>query len=310
MAHYLVTGGAGFIGSHLAEALCKKGHQVTILDNLSTGKKENLPKEAHFIEGCILDRALLEKIFSEIEGCFHLAAIASVQKGNEEWVKTHQVNLTGTINLFEAAALQKKIHSRTIPIVFASSAAVYGDIQELPLDEGMPLSPLSAYGADKYGCELHGKVARYVHSIPNVGLRFFNVFGPRQDPKSPYSGVISIFMHRILNDLPLHIHGDGLQSRDFINVFDVVEALMKAFEYAKTQKDNAIFNVCRGESVTILDLVRTLSHIAQKEPHLEYTPVREGDIRASLGNPEKALKNLRFKANITLEEGLRQILKY
>ncbi|MGH7152360.1 MAG: NAD-dependent epimerase/dehydratase family protein, partial [Acetobacteraceae bacterium] len=186
MATWLVTGGAGFIGSHLCDALLRRGDAVRVLDDLSTGKRENLPAGAELMIGDIADPAAVERALAGVDGCFHLAAIASVARGIDDWLGTHCTNLTGTITVFDA------VRRHPVPVIYASSAAVYGDCPAQPLTERAPTAPLSAYGADKLGCELHARVARQVHGITTVGLRFFNVYGPRQDPDSPYSGVISI----------------------------------------------------------------------------------------------------------------------
>ena len=196
MSRYLVTGGAGFIGSHLCDALIARGDSVRVLDDLSTGHRANLPA------GCRIDRGRHRRSGDgvcgrpkAIDGCFHLAAIASVERGIKDWLGTHRANLTGAITIFDAI----RRHGTKVPVVYASSAAVYGDCQTIPIQETAERRPLSAYGADKYGCELHAITATHVHGIPTVGLRFFNIYGPRQDPKSPYSGVISIFCERIRN---------------------------------------------------------------------------------------------------------------
>ncbi len=178
---------------------------------------------ATLIEGDVADPAIVAQATAGVDGCFHLAAIASVEKGVTDWLGTHRANLTGTITVFDAI----RRHGSEIPVVYASSAAVYGDAATIPIAETEPRTPLSAYGADKYGCELHARVASHVHGIPTIGLRFFNVYGPRQDPKSPYSGVISIFCERIAAGLPIKIYGDGQQTRDFIYVADVVQALAR-----------------------------------------------------------------------------------
>ena len=224
MALYLVTGGCGFIGSHLVEDLLNRGHRVRILDDLSTGKRSNLPagapsRQCELITGDVIDRELVERCFEGVDHCFHLAAVASVQRSNEDWSGTHRINLTGAINIFDAARRQR------VPVVYASSAAVYGDNADTPLQESAQLRPLTAYGADKLGCELHARVASLVHSVPTTGLRFFNVYGPRQCASSPYSGVISIFADRLTRAEPLVVFGDGEQTRDFIFVKDVVAFL-------------------------------------------------------------------------------------
>src|ERR1700733_639115 len=248
MSTYLVTGGAGFIGSHLCDALVARGDTVRVLDDLSTGHRSNLPVSATLIEGDVADLALAAQALEGVDGCFHLAAIASVEKGVTDWLGTHRANMTGTITLFDAIRRQRS----KIPVVYASSAAVYGDVT--PTSETAPRVPLSAYGADKYGCELHARVASHVHGIPTVGLRFFNVYGPRQDPLSPYSGVISIFCERISRGAAIDVNGDGGQTRDFVYVADVVRALLAAMHLRPT--DAPAFNVCTGNPISVLDLAR------------------------------------------------------
>src|ERR1700761_3440303 len=242
MSTFLVTGGAGFIGSHLCEALIARGDQVRVLDDLSTGHRRNVPAQATLIVGDVADPTAVAEAMADVDGCFHLAAIASVEKGVTDWLGTHRVNVSGTVTVFDAVRRQ----GSRIPVVYASSAAVYGDAAVVPIAETAPCVPLSAYGADKYGCELHARVASHVHGIPAVGLRFFNVYGPRQDPKSPYSGVISIFCERIAAGLPITVYGDGQQTRDFVYVGDVVRALLGAM--ALRPGDAPVFHVGGGGS--------------------------------------------------------------
>lgn len=182
MSLFLITGGCGFIGSHLCEALLKAGHAVRVLDDLSTGHRTNLPPGAVLLEGTICSAETVRAALDGVAGCFHLAAIASVERGVMDWPGTHGVNLSATITVLDEIRRQ----GSRIPFVYASSAAAYGDCKTLPIVETAPMRPLSAYGADKLGCELHARVASHVFGIPTAGLRFFNVYGPRQDPKSPY----------------------------------------------------------------------------------------------------------------------------
>ena len=230
MARILVTGGAGFLGSHLVDALLHEGHAVRVLDDLSSGNRENLSRQIEFIYGDVTDPATVEQAFDGIDACLHLAAIASVVRSSYEWRRTHEVNLTGTINIFEQA--RRLRDRREIPIVYASTAAVYGDCNIVPIDERCPTAPLGAYGADKRACELHARVAGSVHRIPTIGLRFFNLYGQRQDPKSPYSGVIAIFADKLARGEPVEIFGDGQQVRDFTHVSDAVCALGLALRAA------------------------------------------------------------------------------
>lgn len=302
MAKYLVTGGCGFIGSHLCEALATAGHEVVVLDNLSTGKVENLtiPVDLHIGDVSVYED--VEKAMQGVEGCFHLAAIASVEKSIEDWPGTHKVNLSGTVNVFDAA------RKDNVRVVYASSAAVYGDNANIPLNESDKTRPLSAYGADKLGCEYHAKVAGLIHNVPTAGMRFFNVFGPRQDPKSPYSGVISIFIDRLLSGKPLKIFGDGQQVRDFIYVADVVRFLIAAMTHTSVEAD--VFNVCTGQTTSINQLAQAIAAIAAAPLSIDRCPARGGDIQVSLGNAEKALKKLNVKARISLSEGLKETVSF
>ena len=234
MACFLVTGGAGFMGSHLVDALLRQGHLVRVLDDLSSGHRHNLPRQIEFLHGDITDPTTVEEAFEGIDACFHLAAIASVVRSNREWLRTHEVNLTGTLNIFNQA--RRLRHRREIPIVYASSAAIYGDCGTVPIGEDTPVAPLSAYGADKRACELHARVAGAVHEIPTVGLRFFNLYGPRQDAQSPYSGVIALFADRLRLGEPVEIFGDGEQVRDFTYVGDAVGALDRALTRSEHQR--------------------------------------------------------------------------
>lgn len=303
-ATYLVTGGCGFIGSHLADALLERGHAVRILDDLSTGKAENVPAAATLIRGDVADPEIVRAAMNGVEGCFHLAAIASVERSKLDWRGTHRTNLTGAVTIFEAAA--RAGISNAVPVIYASSAAVYGDNKNLPLSENAIARPLSAYGADKLGCEHHARVASEVHGVPTTGLRFFNVFGPRQDPKSPYSGVISIFCERLTAQKPVTIFGDGEQTRDFIYVGDVVRALLIAMQ--RVTPDPQVFNVCTGRATPILGLAHAIAGLCGGAASIELQPPRTGDIRHSLGNPERARAKLEFSADTALPEGLGRLL--
>jgi UDP-glucose 4-epimerase len=300
---WLVTGGAGFIGSHLCEALLKRGDSVRVLDDLSTGKRSNLPPGVELIEGDVADPAAVRAALDGVDGCFHLAAIASVERGVRDWVGTHRVNLTGAITVFDA------IHQtgRPMPVVYASSAAVYGDAPP-PIQEDADRRPLSAYGADKYGCELHARVAGRVFGIPSTGLRFFNVYGPRQDPNSPYSGVISIFCRRIARSEPVDIFGDGAQTRDFVCVDDVVAALLAAMTRAAA--DAPVFNVCTGQPTSVLALAHLIGTLSGRPAVIRHQPARLGEIRHSAGVPDRARAALGLGTPVPLERGLRNLLDW
>lgn len=301
MTFYLVTGGCGFIGSHLVDALEGSGHRVRVLDDLSTGQRENVSAHTEVLVGSVTDPATVRSALRNVEGVFHLAAIASVERSREEWRATHATNLTGWINLLDAVRQE-----HAVPLVYASSAAVYGAAAQLPLKESAAPKPMTAYGADKLGCELHAHVAAVVHKIGTTGLRFFNVYGPRQDPSSPYSGVISVFCDRLRREEAIDIYGDGEQIRDFIYVADVVRFLRRAME---TTTDGArIFNVCTGEGTSISKLAHLIAERCGASPQLRFQPTRAGDIRASVGSPLCARESLELCAETTLREGLKSTL--
>lgn len=305
---YLVTGGAGFIGSHLVAALLADGHRVRVVDDLSTGRRENVPEGVTFIEGSITDPALMRSAAQGIAGCFHLAAIASVERGIEAWLATHQVNLGGLITLFEVL----RTLPAPVPVVYASSAAVYGDAAALPITEQTATRPLSAYGADKLGCEHHARVASHVHGIPTLGLRFFNVYGPRQDPRSPYSGVISIFCDRLRAGQPVAVFGDGGQTRDFVYVADVVAALAAAMTALRSRRvaPASVFNVCTGRATSVCDLAETIAGLCGRRAEMRFAPGRRGEIRHSRGAPEVLRAALALPEPVPLRHGLATTLNW
>ncbi len=298
MPRYLVTGGCGFIGSHLADALVARGHRVRILDNLSTGKRENAPAQAELVIADVTDAAAVATAAAGVDGIFHLAAVASVEESRRNWLRCHAVNLTGAINVFEAA---RRGFARP-RVVYASSAAIYGDCPAVPLTEADSPRPINAYGADKLGCELHGRVATLLHGVPTVGLRLFNIYGQRQDPSSPYSGVISIFADRLARRLPIEIHGDGRQVRDFVAVPDAVEALLAAM--AAEDAAGEAFNVCSGYGTTVHELASIMSELYGVAPELRFGPARPGDIRISLGDPTRTARALGFRTRLAIRQGL------
>lgn len=315
MQSFLVTGGCGFIGSHLCEALLRRGDRVRVLDDLSSGYLSNLPDRVEFHRGDVADPVAVAAALEGMDGCFHLAAIASVEMGRQDWRGTHRVNLSGTINLFDAIQRQgahrraaQNGAKRKIPVVYASSAAVYGDCPTLPITEGMEKRPLSAYGADKYGCELHAAVATHEFGIPTIGMRFFNVYGPRQDPKSPYSGVISIFCDRLSAGEPACVFGDGLQSRDFVYVEDVTAALVAAM--MRLPADAPVFNVCTGTPTTVLELARTIAALRGAAPQFRMLPARGGEVRHSIGSAQRSRETLGLSPPLALKEGLGHVLAW
>ena len=304
MARFLVTGGAGFIGSHLVHALVAEGHAVRVLDDLSNGHRDNLPQQVELTEADVTDPAAVECALEGVDGCFHLAAIASVARSHREWLRTHQVNLTGTINVFDRARPSRR--RRGVPVVYASTAAIYGNCGSFPVDEESSAAPLSAYGADKHACELHARVAGAIHGVPTVGLRFFNLYGPRQDPLSAYSGVISIFAGRLLRGEPVEIFGDGEHARDFTYISDAVSALRRAMRAATTSA--FVFNVCTGEATSVRELAQIMAALCGTDLVVHRRPPRSGDIRVSIGNPRRAAEQLGFIAQTTLTDGLAMTL--
>ncbi|MCB1775040.1 MAG: NAD-dependent epimerase/dehydratase family protein [Gammaproteobacteria bacterium] len=300
MASFLVTGGCGFIGSHLVDLLVAEGHDVRVLDNLASGKKENLSAGTELIVGDITDRETVAESMRDIDGCFHLASVASVVWADGDWPGSHQVNLAGSVNIFNAA------RERKVPVVYASSSAVYGDNADTPLREHAAVRPLTAYGADKLGNELHARVASLIHGVPTVGLRLFNVYGPRQDPKASSSGVIATFVDQVLQGGPVTIHGDGDQVRDFVHVTDVARFLRRAMSKAVPQP--TVFNVCSGRATSVRHLAHLVMSIAGKQVPVAHVGARCGDIRAYVGDPARSRDVLGVRVETSLADGLRRLV--
>ncbi len=307
MSRYLVTGGAGFIGSHLCDALLAAGHEVRVLDDLSTGRRGNLAPGIELVVGDVGDTDAIVASLDGVAGCFHLAAVASVERCLRDWPGTHRVNLSATVGVLDAI---RRLPA-PVPFVYASSAAVYGHCDRLPITEDAATRPLSAYGADKLGCEHHARVAGHVFGIPTVGLRFFNVYGPRQDPRSPYSGVISIFCDRLRRGDPVELFGDGGQTRDFVFVADVVAALLAAMarpSEAAALAHGAVFNVCTGRPTSVRGLAETIAGLLGRRAILQDRPPRAGEIRDSVGSPARARAALGLHDPRPLTDGLAETL--
>jgi nucleoside-diphosphate-sugar epimerase len=297
---YLVTGGAGFIGSHIVEALVKKGERVRVIDNFSTGKRENLELlmgEIEFIEGDLRDPEAVAKAAKGTDFVLHQAAIPSVPRSVEDPSGTTENNLNGTLHLLMAAR-----DAGVKRVVYASSCAVYGDSPTVPKREDLLPAPLSPYAASKLAGEYYCRVFYEVYGLETVCLRYFNVFGPRQDPLSPYAAVIPKFITLALANKPLVVYGDGEQSRDFSFVADVVEANFLAC----TAKDIAgeEFNVGSGGQTSLNQLVQALKEIIGADLTVEYTEPQSGDIRQSLADIEKAERLMGFAPTITFSDGL------
>lgn len=305
MQSWLVTGGCGFIGSHLVDALLARGDRVRVLDDLSTGTRDRVSATAELLIGDICDREAMAQAIDGMDGVFHLAAVASVERCKHDWLGSHRTNLTGTITVLDAA--RRGASRPPLPVVYASSAAVYGDNPRLPLSESAETRPLSAYGADKLAAELHGHVAWSVHGVPNVGLRFFNVYGPRQDPLSPYSGVIAKFAERLAQDAPIEIFGDGRQTRDFIFVNDVVAHLLLVMDDLRSGA--RVFNVCTGRATSILELAHAMAQIAGRQAKICHRPARVDDIKESVGDPGAAVSAFGVAASTRIADGLRATME-
>ncbi len=306
----LITGGAGFIGSHLAEALCRRGATVVALDDLSGSSLANLawrqPGDAlEFVQGDAGDETLLKKILPGCDWVFHEAALPSVPRSVAEPVQSNAQNLDASLQLLVAAR-----DAKVKRFLFASSSAIYGDSEVSPKHEGLPPQPLSPYGLQKYAAEKYGQMFHQLYGLETIGLRYFNVFGPRQAFDSPYAGVIARFCTALLAGNAPVIFGDGRQSRDFTYVENVVAANLLAVEAPAAKVAGQVFNVAGGQSVSLRQLVEELNRLLGKnlEPCLE--PARAGDIRHSLADIAAIRAALGFEPQVTWQEGLRRTLDF
>lgn len=300
----LVTGGAGFIGSHLVDRLVKDGHDVTVLDDLSYGSLKNLSDSAgsiRFIEGSILDQGALQSASAGAEAIFHLAAISNVQRSLEEPDETCAVNAGGTQRVVEAAAQNG---SR---LIFSSSSAVYGNLAELPASETSVLLPVSPYGGHKLSSEIMIERHCEATGLPGVSLRYFNVYGQRQSPTAVYAAVVALFVRRVITGQPLMIFGDGLNTRDFIHVSDVVEANMRAL--VADNLTGQPINIASGESVTVLHLAQQISALAGVPEQISFQPARRGEVRYSACDVSRARAQLGFSPRVPLAEGLAKLVQ-
>ena len=311
MKQYLVTGGAGFIGSHIVRTLLQQGDAVRVLDNFSSGKRENLEgllvskngRRFEVVEGDVCDVSAVTNAVRDVDIIFHEAAFVSVPESMEKPQACFDVNITGTSILFEAA---RKADVRRV--VIASSAAVYGDSDALPLKEDMPLEPLSAYAVSKRVDEIFAQLYTSSFGLEVVALRYFNVYGPRQRPDSMYAAAVPIFIRHLRDGKPITIFGDGSQTRDLIFVGDVVRANLIASEHPSAA--GKIFNICTGESTRILDLLDELYKLFPNSPKPVFAPPRSGDIYKSLGSPASAENIIGFKAQTSLADGLKETINW
>lgn len=297
----LITGGAGFIGSHSAETLLAAGARVTVLDNFSSGKRANLP--AHpgltLICGDIRDPSTVDQALDGVSHVLHLAAQVSVPASVADPLASSQHNIQGFLNVLDGAR-----RAKVARFVYASSAAVYGVPARLPLDEESPAAPLSPYGLEKSVNDQYAALYRELYGLSTLGLRYFNVYGPRQDPASPYAGVISRFAAAMVKGEPVRVFGDGGQTRDFIFVGDVARLNLRALE----SPASGVCNIATGHSVTLLELIGALAKCAGCTPQIRHESPASGDIRHSAASPRRMLELLGPLAMTPLSEGLQQLL--
>ncbi len=311
MSRYLVTGGAGFIGSHIAARLIREGHEVRVLDNLSTGRLENLdavravggPGRLEWIEGDIRSTDTCRRSCAGVDFVLHQAALASVQRSVENPVDSTHVNVVGAVNLLSAAR-----ESGVRRVVCASSSSVYGDTPTLPKHEGMIPAPRSPYAASKLAGEQFARVFAMTLGQPAVSLRYFNVYGPRQSEKSDYAAVIPLFISALLSGRRPRVFGDGKQTRDFTYIDDVVEANLLACTRGDGEGDAV--NVARGDRHSLLTLLEVLGKVIGATPDPEFFPPRPGDVRDSQASVDRVAQALGFRAAIGFEEGLRRTVDF
>lgn len=300
MSKYVITGGAGFIGSHIAEHLSKEGHQVTILDSLRTGFEKNLKGlNVEFVEGDIRDEKVVQNVVENATAVFHLAALVSVPESLLKIRECIDINSIGTINILEAAK-----NNLGCKVVLSTSAANYGDNPILPKVETMAPEPMTPYAITKLDGEYYLKMYLDQYKVPTASLRYFNVFGPRQNPKSAYAAAVPIFINMALQNKPITIYGDGLQTRDFIYVKDVVKANLLA-----SKVGNETYNVALGHSTSVLELAEKIIGITNSKSQIQFLDERPGDIKHSKADPSKFNK-LGFKPDYTIDKALEETIEF
>lgn len=305
MSLYVVTGGAGFIGSHVVERLLARGDRVRVADDFSSGRRENVPArpDVELLEGDLADADVARRAVADSDYVIHLAAIPSVPRSVKDPVRTHRANVDGTLNVLLAAR-----DAGVKRLVFAGSSSVYGDAAVLPKREDMRPSPLSPYALQKLIGEQYCQLFTKLYGLETVTTRFFNVFGPRQQPGSPYSGVISLFIEALASGRRPTVHGDGRQTRDFTFVADVVTGVLRCCEAPHVAGE--VINVAAGGRISLLDLIRTLQTILNQTAEPVFGPPREGDVRDSQADIEKARRQLDFSPAVAFEDGLRQTVAW
>ncbi len=303
---YLVTGGAGFIGSNTVDELVRRGHSVVVLDDLSSGREDNLAEirnKITFIKGSITDIEVVRKVMHEAEYVLHLGARTSVPRSVKDPLETNKINIEGTLNVLVAA---KELKVKRV--VFAASSSAYGETPTLPKTEAMQPQPISPYGVTKYVGELYCQTFGRCYGLENVALRYFNIFGPRQDPSSPYSGVLAKFCTAFLEDVQPLVFGDGEQTRDFTYVDNAVQANLAACEAPNAS--GKVFNVGVGGRVSLNEVLRELAKITGKTLAAKYEPPRDGDIRDSQADISEARETLGYHPQVSFEQGLARTFEW
>jgi UDP-N-acetylglucosamine/UDP-N-acetyl-alpha-D-glucosaminouronate 4-epimerase len=305
MANYLVTGGAGFIGSHLSEELVRRGHRVRVADSLITGKRANLDhiSGVEFLEGDLADMAFAQQAVEGMNYVLHQAAIPSVPRSVKDPITSNRANVDATLNVLVAAR-----DAGVKRLVFAGSSSAYGDTPTLPKHEGMPDSPLSPYALQKVVGEQYLQMFTKLYGFETVSIRYFNVFGPRQDPSSPYSGVISVFATALLENRPATIYGDGGQTRDFTYVANVVDGVLRACEAGGASGE--VINVATGGRISLNELYHTMKKLVGATVDPVYVDTRAGDVRDSQADISKARRILGYEPVVSFEEGLRRTVEW
>ncbi len=307
MSLYLITGGAGFIGSNIVEELLKRGEKVRVLDNFSTGKRDNLLpllSQIELVEGDVRSYHIVREAVEGVDFILHQAALPSVPRSVKDPLTSNEVNVVGTLNILNAAK-----DERVKRIVYASSSSIYGDLETLPKTEDMLPKPLSPYAVSKLAGEKYCQVFTRLYGLETVCLRYFNVFGPKQDPTSQYSAVIPKFVRAIKNGRSPMVYGDGEQSRDFTFVDNVVEANLLACQQGHEELSGEVFNIACGKRISINLLIKTINSLLNAQVEVEYAPSRQGDVKHSLANIGKAQQFLGYKVMVDFKEGMSRIVE-
>jgi len=308
MARYLVTGGAGFIGSNLVRYVLGKGHEVVVVDNFATGKRENIADfvdRVDFIEGDIRERSTMDKAVAGCAAIFHEAALGSVPRSVEDPAGSHDANVNGTLTVLEAARA-----AGIKRVIFAASSSAYGNIEESPKHEGMPPQPVSPYAASKVACEGYMRAYAACYGMETLSLRYFNVFGPYQDPDAAYAAVIPAWVSRLLRREPPIVYGDGEQSRDFCYIDNVCQANWLAAQAAPEVCDGAVMNIACHARTSLNEILQLLKELLNSDVEAEYTDPRPGDVRHSLADVALAKKLIGYEPKVFFAEGLRKAIDW